>query len=410
VSSSPTGEEIRALFTRIGNAYQRLDPVALALNYTEDCVVESPIGGVVEGRAGVEEIARITFEAFPDFHAEVDEVLSIGDRVVLTLTIHGTDTGGLFGFPPTGKRIRVPSVFLYTLRDQLVARERRTYDFSGFLLQLTGVTSGVASARLYQGILEYAQTERDVRVAAEIQRALLPDHRYRSASVDIAALSVPCRAIGGDFFDYFEHADGAVGFVIGDVSGKGPPAALLAGVLHGILAVHAYGSESPAVTIDRVNQALARRAIEARFATMFYGVLARDGTLRYCNAGHNPPALLGASGCQRLDAGGLMVGAFKDAAFEEGAIRLAAGDTLFAFSDGITEAIERGGDEFGDERLIATVASAHALDVPALVDIVLDRVRQFTGDAPQADDMTALALRYLGDGITAGRSPDTAAR
>jgi sigma-B regulation protein RsbU (phosphoserine phosphatase) len=301
-------------------------------------------------------------------------------------------------------------VFLYTLRDQLVARERRTYDFSGFLLQLTGVTSGVASARLYQGILEYAQTERDVRVAAEIQRALLPDHRYRSASVDIAALSVPCRAIGGDFFDYFEHADGAVGFVIGDVSGKGPPAALLAGVLHGILAVHAYGSESPAVTIDRVNQALARRAIEARFATMFYGVLARDGTLRYCNAGHNPPALLGASGCQRLDAGGLMVGAFKDAAFEEGAIRLAAGDTLFAFSDGITEAIERGGDEFGDERLIATVASAHALDVPALVDIVLDRVRQFTGDAPQADDMTALALRYLGDGITAGRSPDTAAR
>jgi len=123
---------------RIGDAYQRFDPVALAANYTEDCVVDSPIGGVVEGRAGVERIARITFDAFPDFHAEIDEILALGDRVVLTLTIHGTDTGGLFGFPPTGKRIRVPSVFLFTVRDQLIARERRTYDFSGFLLQLTG--------------------------------------------------------------------------------------------------------------------------------------------------------------------------------------------------------------------------------------------------------------------------------
>jgi steroid delta-isomerase-like uncharacterized protein len=397
VTNAPTGEEVRALFTRIGDAYQRLDPIALAVNYTDDCVLDSPIGGVVEGRAGVERIARITFQAFPDFRAEVDEILTIGDRVVLTLTIHGTDTGGLFGFPPTGKRIRVPSVFLFTLRDRRVARERRTYDFSGFLLQLTGdVPTAIASARLYRGILERAQLERDVRVAADIQRALLPDRRYRSEIADIAAVSVPCRAIGGDFFDYFELPDAAVGFVVGDVSGKGPPAALLTAVLQGILAVHAYGSESPAVTIERVNQALARRAIEARFATMFYGVLARDGVLRYCNAGHNPPAVVGASGCQRLDAGGLMVGAFKEAAFEEGAIRLAAGDTLFAFSDGITEAIDGDGEEFGDDRLIATVASAKALEVPALVDMVLDRVRQFTGDAPQADDMTALALRYVG--------------
>ncbi|MBW8867326.1 MAG: ester cyclase [Acidobacteria bacterium] len=279
--NAPTGEEIRALFTRIGDAYQRHDPIALAANYTDDCVLDSPIGGLVEGRAGVEQIARITFDAFPDFHAEVDEILAIGDRVVLTLTIHGTDTGGLFGFPPTGKRIRVPSVFLFTLRDQRVARERRTYDFSGFLLQLTGdVPTAIASARLYRGILERAQLERDVRVAADIQRALLPDRRYRSETADIAAVSVPCRAIGGDFFDYFELPDAAVGFVVGDVSGKGPPAALLTAVLQGILAVHAYGSDSPAVTIERVNQALARRAIEARFATMFYGVLGRPDRRR----------------------------------------------------------------------------------------------------------------------------------
>jgi steroid delta-isomerase-like uncharacterized protein len=397
VSNETTAEDVRALFMRVGDAYRRLDPVALAANYTDDCVVDSPIGGIVDGPAGVEQIARITFDAFPDFRADVDEMLALGDRVVMTLTIHGTDTGGLFGFPPTGKRIRVPSVFLYTLRGRRIARERRTYDFSGFLLQLTGdVTSAIASARLYRGILERAQLERDVRVAAEIQRALLPDSRYRSATVDIAAISVPCRAIGGDFFDYFELADGAVGFVVGDVSGKGAPAALLTAVLQGILAVHAYGSESPATTIERVNQALARRTIEARFATMFFGVVAGDGRLRYCNAGHNPPAIVSASGCRRLDTGGLMVGAFRDAAFEEGDVRLGRGDTLFAFSDGITEAVDRAGEEFGDERLIATVAGANDLEVPALVDAVLERVRQFTGDVPQADDMTALALRYVG--------------
>jgi len=392
-----TAEDIRALFARVRDAYQRLDPEALSANYTDDCSVESPIGGRVEGRAGVEHVARITFDAFPDFRVETEETLVIGDRVVVSLTIHGTDTGGLFGFPPTGKRIRVPSVFLFTVRGQRIAHERRTYDFSGFLLQLTGdTTAAIASARLYGGVLERAQLERDVRVAAEIQRALLPDRRYRSANVDIAAVSVPCRAIGGDFFDYFELAHGAVGFVVGDVSGKGPPAALLTAVLQGILAVHAYGSDSPATTMERVNLALARRAIEARFATMFYGVVERDGRLRYCNAGHNPPAIIGASGCRRLEIGGLMVGTFKDAVFEEGAVRLARGDTLFAFSDGITEAVDRGGAEFGDERLIATVAEANDLELPALVDAVFDRVRDFTGDAPQGDDMTALALRYVG--------------
>ena len=397
MSELTTAGDVRALLTRIGDAYRSFDPAALAANYTEDCIVDSPIGGLVEGRAGVEEIARITFAAFPDFRPEVDEVLTIGDRLVVTLTIHGTDTGGLFGFPPTGRRIRVPSVFLFTLRGRLIARERRTYDFSGFLLQLTGdVPDAIASARLYGGILERAQLERDVRVAADIQRALLPDRRYRSATADIAALSVPCRAIGGDFFDYFELPDSAVGFVVGDVSGKGPPAALLTAVLQGILAVHAYGSDSPAVTIERVNQALARRAIEARFATMFYGVLTRDGRLRYCNAGHNPPAVVGDAGCRRLDIGGLMVGAFKDATFEEGDVRLSAGETLFAFSDGITEAVDRNGEEFGDERLLATVAAANGLEVPALVDTVFDRVRAFTGDVPQSDDMTALAMRYVG--------------
>ena len=393
-----TADEIRALFAGVRDAYARLDPVALAEHYADDCRVESPIGGTVHGRTGVARIARLTFEAFPDFRIEPGEFLIVDDRVILTLTIHGTDTGGLFGFPPTGKRIRVPSVFLFTVADGRIVHERRTYDFSGFLLQLTGdMVPAVASARLYRETLDRAQLERDVRVAAEIQRALLPARRHRRGAIDIAAVSVPCRAIGGDFFDYFERPDGAIGIVIGDVSGKGAPAALLTAVLQGILSVHAYGDESPATTVQRVNEALARRRVAARFATMFYGVVWPDGRLRYCNAGHNPPAIVGDNGPRRLEIGGTIVGAFNEASFEDATVQLARGDTLFAFSDGLTEAADRQGEEFGDARLIAGVRAAAALDPAALLDRTFECVRRFTGEAPQNDDMTALAMRWAGE-------------
>jgi len=390
-----TADAIRELFAGVRAAYARFDPGALAAFYADDCIVESPIGGVVHGRAGVERIARLTFDAFPDFAIEPGEFLIAEDRVVLTLTIHGTDTGGLLGFPPTGRIIRVPSMFLFRVADGRIVHERRTYDFSGFLLQLAGeMTPAMASVRLYRETLDRAQLERDVRVAAEIQRALLPARRHRRGLIDIAALSVPCRAIGGDFFDYFERADGATGLVLGDVSGKGAPAALLTAVLQGILSVHAYGDDSPAATVQRVNEALARRSIAARFATMFYGLVWPDGRMRYCNAGHNPPIVVAANGSRRLEVGGTIVGAFGDARFEEEALQLAGGDTLFAFSDGLTEAVNRQGEEFGDARLIDGVRAAAALDPAALLDRTFECVRRFTGDALQNDDMTALAARW----------------
>ena len=392
-----TSDEIRALFDGVRGAYARFDPAALRAFYADDCIVESPIGGTVQGRDGVERIARLTFEAFPDFTIEPGEFLIADGRVILTLTIHGTDTGGLFGFPPTGKRIRVPSVFLFTVAGGRIVHERRTYDFSGFLMQLTGDTAPAsASARLYREILDRAQLERDVRVAAEIQRALLPARRRQLGAIDIAALSIPCRAIGGDFFDYFERADGATGLVIGDVSGKGAPAALLTAVLQGILSVHAYGDDAPGATVQRVNEALARRSIAARFATMFYGVVWPDGRMRYCNAGHNPPIVLGTTPSRRLEIGGTIVGAFADARFEEAALQLTRGDTLFAFSDGLTEAVNREGEEFGDARLIDGVRAAAALDPAAMLDRTFECVRRFTGDAAENDDMTAIDVGWAG--------------
>jgi sigma-B regulation protein RsbU (phosphoserine phosphatase) len=184
--------------------------------------------------------------------------------------------------------------------------------------------------------------------------------------------------------------------VLGDVSGKGLPAALVAAVLHGSFAIEAMLSRSPAETLARINDALLRKVAEGRFATMFYAVLSRDGRLTCTNAGHNAPILIGPSGVRRLHRGGTIVGALADARFEQETVALESGDCLVAFSDGVTEAFNAEWEEFGDERLMACV-QAHAGEPPAvLLARVMASVREFVADAVQSDDLTVLVLRYAG--------------
>ena len=287
-------EETKAFFLAHERAFNSHDVVAIALHYAEDCVVESPTAGRVAGRQAMQNATRAFFAAFPDSRVETDDLLICGDRVVQTGTSSGTDTGGLAGLPPTGRPYRIGVVFLFTLEDNLIVYERRTYDFSGFLLQLAGESKPVMETALrYREILERAQLEHDVRVAADIQRALLPDLRRTGETFEVAASSQPCRAIGGDFLDYFDLPAGAFGFVLGDVAGKGPPAALLAAQLQGILAAQSYSGSTPAQTVTLANRALMRRALDARFATLFFAELSPNGCLTYCNAGHNPPFVIG---------------------------------------------------------------------------------------------------------------------
>ena len=135
-------------------------------------------------------------------------------------------------------------------------------------------------------------TEEEMRIAAEIQQALWPRATQSGPYFRAAAASLPCRSIGGDFFDYINLGERAFGFALGDVAGKGPPAALLSALLQGIFAAQAASTLGPAATMALVNSALVRRGIENRFVTIFYAVLGRDGRLTYCNAGHNPPLLV----------------------------------------------------------------------------------------------------------------------
>jgi serine phosphatase RsbU (regulator of sigma subunit)/pSer/pThr/pTyr-binding forkhead associated (FHA) protein len=264
----------------------------------------------------------------------------------------------------------------------------------------TEAAVAIENARLYRETMEKAKMEQEMKIAAEIQQALLPKMSRAGAFFTAAAASIPCRSIGGDFYDYVDLQGGALGFALGDVAGKGPPAALLSAMMQGIFAAQAATSDSPSQTISRVNLALYRRGIESRFVTLMYGSLAPDGRLTYCNAGHNPPLVIsGGSARQtirRLECGGPIVGLFEAATFEEETVSLSPGDWLIVFSDGVSEAMSASGDEYGESRIVSVVETHKGLEPKQLLEAVFADVRDFARGAPQSDDITAMVLRYGG--------------
>ena len=258
----------------------------------------------------------------------------------------------------------------------------------------TEAAVAIENARLYRETMEKARMEQEMRIAAEIQQALLPKAGHSGAFFRTSASSIPCRSIGGDFYDYVDLPTGAFGFALGDVAGKGPPAALLSAMMQGIFAAQAAASDTPCQTIARVNLALYKRGIESRFVTLMYGSLEPDGRLTYCNAGHNPPLVVGKAGVRRLEVGGPIVGLFEHAVFEEETVQLAPNDWLIVFSDGVSEAMSANGDEYGEERILAVVDRDTSLAPADLLQAIFADVRTFTKGAPQSDDITALVLRY----------------
>jgi phosphoserine phosphatase RsbU/P len=262
----------------------------------------------------------------------------------------------------------------------------------------TEAAVAIENARLYRETMEKARMEQEMRIAAEIQQALLPKMARAGDYFKAAAASLPCRSIGGDFYDYVELPEGALGFALGDVAGKGPPAALLSAMMQGMFAAQAATTDAPAKTISRVNLALYRRGIESRFVTLMYGALQPDGTLTYCNAGHNPPLIVSQAGrsptIRRLERGGPIVGLFEGASYEEEVVSLTPGDWLIVFSDGVSEALSAAGDEYGDDRIIAVVNKNPEFQPQQLLEALFLDVREFAKGAAQSDDITAMVLRF----------------
>lgn len=282
----------------------------------------------------------------------------------------------------------------------LDSRERGTLAstsiHSGLETLATEAAVAIENARLYREAVEKAKMEQEMRIAAEIQQALLPPPEWSGGFFEAVGRSVPCRGIGGDFFEYLTMADGSAGFVVADVSGKGAPAALLTAVTQGALATQISYGGGPAAALARVNQILIRRATGSRFVTIFFAALASDGRLTCCNAGHNPPILISGSTVRRLDTGGLICGLFDHATYQEETIQLQPGDVLLIFSDGISEALNAAGDEFGDDRILSCLQQHAQASVNDVLECLVQTVKTFASGTVQSDDITAVVVRYRG--------------
>jgi serine phosphatase RsbU (regulator of sigma subunit) len=252
----------------------------------------------------------------------------------------------------------------------------------------------IENTRLYREAVEKARLDEELKIASEIQQALLPKPQKNGTFFEAFGTSIACRAIGGDFFEYMDLPEGRFGFALGDVAGKGPPAALLTAVIQGLLAAHAPASPDPRATIDRVNKGVVTRAIAARFATAFLGILDAEGRLAYCNAGHNPPCLFTGGSVRTLGVGGMVLGLFDGAAYEQEVVQLTPGDVIVLFSDGVSEAVNAAGEEFGEAAIPDAVRPALGQSPKAMLEALLAAVRSFAGGTPMKDDITAVVIRY----------------
>jgi len=376
-------EDALELVRQLKDARGHRDVARVMDLYADEAVALSPVFGEVRGRAAIGATWRTLFDTFSDITLDVSDVLVDGDRVAVLSTVRTTDRIGWFGLPATGAPITYRLVFLWTMAGGKIVRDERIHDSTGVLERL-----------------EKARLDKELRMAGDEQRALLSRHALTSRFCTSMGDSVPCRAIGGDFFEFVDLPSGDLGVVIGDVAGKGPAAALLAAMLQGMLAVETTAAARPATIVTRMNQHLFARHIESRFATLVYGVLSPNGTLTYSNAGHNPPILVAHAGIRRLHAGGPILGAFAGATFGEETLRLNGGDTFVMFTDGVTEARNERDEEFGEPRLLACLRQIDGSEPDAVVKRVFDEVRAFCQDAEQTDDITVTATRFVSESST----------
>jgi phosphoserine phosphatase RsbU/P len=266
--------------------------------------------------------------------------------------------------------------------------------------------AAIENARLYQEALEKSRLDDELRMASRIQQALLPEARRTGPFFDVVGASVPSRMIGGDFFDYQSLPGGRLGVGLGDITGKGPAAALLASLVQGVLAAQAVGADGwPRGTVELLNRILLSRQFESRFVTLFLAALAPDGTLTYCNAAHNPPLLFAGGSVTRLETGGTIIGAFPEAVYEHGVVRLNPGDTLVVFSDGVSEAADASDDEFGEARVRQAVEEVLHEPPERVLRAIIDGAVAFAGDVGPRDDLTAVVLRMTAPERNAGGRP-----
>ncbi|HEX4949930.1 MAG TPA: SpoIIE family protein phosphatase [Blastocatellia bacterium] len=285
---------------------------------------------------------------------------------------------------------------------ELGAEDCLSKPFNSILLRVR-VNSCLEKKRLRDQLREQLKTiQNELDIAAGIQQSILPNEFPAFPDVpelELFAAMIPAREVGGDFYDFFLIDKDRVGLVIGDVSGKGVPAALFMAVTRTLVKSIALTGKAPGECLQQVNRLLVAENRSFMFVTLFYAILNfRTGELTFSNAGHNPPYRLSRQGkVETFGAqGGIVLGVTEELDYPTDRLQLQPGDQLFFYTDGISEAYDNDEEIFSDERLQQCLQQAVATAPEALIQAVVTEVRAFSGSAPQSDDLTMLAVSYRG--------------
>jgi serine phosphatase RsbU (regulator of sigma subunit) len=251
------------------------------------------------------------------------------------------------------------------------------------------------NAELHEATIEQERLKNEVLLAREIQLALLPKTPPRHRRLELDGRMESSVEVGGDYYDFFELSPDRIGVTIGDVSGKGVPAAMLVASLQAVFKNIARRDKmSPAQVIEELNRYLCDNAKSGQYATIFYGIFELDeSTFTFCNAGHCPVLLVRPNYADRLGEGGLVLGVEAGHRYEEGRVRIDPGDTLCFYTDGVTEQGGPNGQQYGEHRLIDFLRANRNLPLPSLQELLFASVLAF-GNGRQDDDITTVIARF----------------
>jgi phosphoserine phosphatase RsbU/P len=257
----------------------------------------------------------------------------------------------------------------------------------------------VTNARLYAKALEGAKIAEQMKMAGYIQRKMIPEHAPKMPNLDIAATYIPCYAVGGDFYDFLRLDDDRLAIGIADVMGKGMPAALMMSCFRSAVRAYAeFGMEDIGTVIRKLNRMACSECNDGEFISFFYAIIdTKQGTITYCNCGHEPTVLIRDGQCIDLDKGGMVLGVDVKAEYENQTIILNDKDSLLFFTDGLTDAANFNGDLWGRDNLLAVAKKFALCPAEQMAGNILLYRRRFVGLADQLDDISVVVVRFLKD-------------
>jgi len=270
-------------------------------------------------------------------------------------------------------------------------------DLEVLMLLASQVAIIIDKVMLHEQLIEKQRLETQLEVARQVQLELLPPRDPQLEGFDISAYNFPTEEVSGDYYDWVRVYDDQIGVVIADVAGKGVPAALLMAFLRASLRAASHIGYAPHISMSKVNYLLWESIERNQFVTAFYGILdATNRTLAYSNAGHNPPLLIDADGKTRFEErGGVPLGMFRDSRYYEYFATIEPGQMLVLYTDGVTEAMNPSGEEYGGQRLVAAALRGRHLSARELIDFIHRDVIDWTGGLGAHDDVTFFIIKAL---------------